>query len=113
MTLTDNNALARPDQLLEGVGSIAWQAYNAMETTKRRHFDLLEVLDNKKKNYNLSPSDNEQRLLACLLKDHDQQVKRFTEASLVLKNFDTEAHLSLFAYIGGINHATEERQVTH
>ena len=48
----DKPLLARPDDILDGVAALSWQAYNAMETTKRRHFDLLEIIDNKKKNYN-------------------------------------------------------------
>lgn len=84
-----------------------------METTKRRHFDFLEVLDNKKKNYNIDPTENDKRLLECLLQDHDEQVKRFTKASLALKDSDINAHTALFEYIGGINHASEEHRVTH
>jgi len=106
-------ALERPDELLQGVGSLAWQAYNAMETTKRRHFDFLEVLDSKKKNYNIDATEKDGLLLACLLRDHDEQVKRFTRESLILKDLDINAHTSLFAYIGGVNHATEEHRVTH
>ena len=105
--------LDRPDELLQGAGSLAWQAYNAMETTKRRHFDFLEGLDNKKKNYNIDPTQYDTRLLACLLQDHDEQVKRFTKESKALKEADVSAHTGLFKYIGGINQATEEHRVTH
>lgn len=104
---------ARPDELLGGVAALAWQAYNAMEATKRRHFELLEILDLKKKNYNIDPTERDRLLLACLLKDHDEQVKRFTEASLALKSQDAEAHVTLFEYIGGINQATDQHRVTH
>ena len=105
--------LDRPDEFLHDVGSLAWQAYNAMETTKRRHFDFLEVLDNKKKNYNIDPTEKDTQLLACLLKDHDEQVKRFTRESKALKEANLDAHAGLFMYISDINHATEEHHVTH
>jgi len=103
----------RPDEILDGVGAEAWQAYNAMETTKRRHFDLLEIVDNKKKNYNIDPTEADQYMLACLLKDHDEQVKRFTAASSALKQHDADAHLALFTYIGGVNTAMEDKPTTH
>jgi len=104
---------ARPDAILNSSGVELWQAYNAMESTKRRHFDLLEVLDNKKKNYNLSPSEQDKTLLANLLKDHDEQVKRFTQASMALKRRDADAHMSLFAYISIISDASNHPQVQH
>ena len=93
-------AIERPDDILAGVAGDTWQAYNAMETTKRRHYELLEILDNKKKNYNLEPSQRDQALLASLLKDHDEQVKRFTAASSALKSCDADAHMAVFVYIG-------------
>jgi len=99
-------SMARPDErpgtALEGVAADAWEAYNAMETTKRRHFALLETLDLKRRNYNLDPSAEETRLLEWLLADHDAQVRRFTAASLALKAADGEAHAALFDYIGAI-----------
>jgi len=113
LTQANKTAPDRPDDILDGIGSAAWQAYNAMETTKRRHFELLELIDNKKKNFNIDPTEYDQRLIACLLKDHDEQVKRFTSASLALKNESAEAHLALFTYIGGVNNASEARQTTH
>ena len=91
---------ARPAEVLDGAASGAWQAYNAMETTKRRHFGLLERLDLKRRNYNLDPSDEETRLLEWLLADHDAQVKRFTAASLALQAADGPAHAALFDYVG-------------
>ena len=105
--------IERPTDVLEGDAADAWQAYNAMETTKQRHFELLELLDNKKKNYNIDPTDADQRLLECLLADHDQQVKRFTAASRLLKEQSLNAHGALFEYIGAINKADSERRVTH
>ena len=103
----------RPDEILAGVAVAAWQAYNAMETTKRRHFELLEVIDNKKKNYNIDPTQRDQQLLAYLLRDHDEQVKRFTEHSMALKAEEPTAHKQLFEYIGAINSADNDSPVTH
>jgi len=108
---TVKQAIERPDTILDGVASDSWQAYNAMETTKRRHYDLLEILDNKKKNYNLDPVEREKSLLASLLKDHDEQVKRFTAASSALKASDADAHRALFGYIGVISDV--EQPVRH
>jgi len=33
--------IERPADMLEGDAADTWQAYNAMETTKQRHFELL------------------------------------------------------------------------
>jgi len=103
----------RPDEVLEGVAADAWQAFNAMETTKRRHYQLLELIDNKKKNYNLPPTDAETSRLEGLLRDHDQQVSRFTAASSVLKQSDPAAHLALFVYIGEISDVAEASPSRH
>lgn len=103
----------RPDELLAGIAADAWQAFNAMETTKRRHFEQLEVLENRKKNYNIDPSEADRQLLAGLLRDHDEQVVRFSEASLSLKQRDAAAHLALFSYIALVNQAAEKRRTTH
>jgi len=105
--------LERPSSVLEGDAAMAWQAYNAMETTKQRHFELLETLDAKKKNYNIDPTDNDKLLLDCFLADHDQQVKQFTTASRQLKEQNTAAHGTLFEYIAAINQAASDRRVTH
>lgn len=113
ITRIDKVLLDRPDGILDGVGALSWQAYNAMETTKRRHFDLLEVIDNKKKNYNIDPTAADQHMLRALLRDHDEQVKRFTSASMALKEADAAAHTALFVYIGGINSVTEASPTTH
>ncbi len=105
--------MERPDLILSGVGGDAWQAFNAMETTKRRHYELLEILDSKKKNYNLDPSDKQRAQLANLLKDHDEQVQRFTVASNELKLANAEAHLSLFQYIGAVNQLSNTSEQQH
>ncbi len=92
----------RPAELLQGEAASTWQAYNAMETTKTRHYALLEVLDNKKKNYNIDPTETDKQMLQFLLDDHSDQVKRFTEASKALKVNSPSAHSQLFDYIGVI-----------
>jgi len=79
------------------------QAYNAMETTKQRHFDFITVLEMKKKKFNINPTDADNELLADLLRDHDEQVKAFTDTAQALKSASPDAHQALFAYIGQIN----------
>lgn len=81
----------------------AMQAYNAMETTKQRHFDLLTVLETKKKKFNLDPTEKDKALLDNLLRDHDEQVKCFTRESGALKACAPDSHAVLFEYIGQIN----------
>lgn len=90
-----------------------WQAYNAMEATKHRHFDFLNYLERKKKNFNLDPTDEDNQVLGQLLKDHDEQVKLFTHQSLQLKKENPETHLALFLYIGKINELVESSPETH
>ena len=110
---SDASPDSRPAHVLDGVAADAWQAYNAMESTKQRHFGLLERLDLKKSNYGLDPSEREARLLEWLLADHDAQVRRFTAASLALKTIDAEAHTALFTYIGAIVDAGGTPPATH
>ena len=95
----------RPAELLAGVGAAAWEAFNAMQATKQRHFDLLEAIDAKQRKYNIDATRRDTQLLAHLLADHDLQVHRFTAAAALLKEQDAEAHTLLFTYIGVINHA--------
>ena len=91
----------------------AWQAYNAMETTKQRHFDFLTILENKKKNFNIDPTEQDQALLKKLLRDHDEQVSSFKEASDNLKNSDAQTHLALFKYIGELNDSIGDPRKAH
>jgi len=109
----DDGSLERPSELLDGIASDAWQAYNAMQATKQRHFDLLQAIDLKKRNYNIDPTRDDKARLKHLLADHDEQVRRFTEASLELKNADSKAHNALFVYIGAISSAAQEAETTH
>jgi len=84
-----------------------------MQTTKQRHYDLLQILENKKKKFNIDPTEKDKTLLANLLSDHDQQVKRFTSASQVLKGSDAAAHQALFVYIGQVAALSSEGEVHH
>jgi len=93
----------RPSALLDNDAADTWQAYNAMEATKLRHYTLLEIIDNKKKNYNIDPTETDKQLLQHLLDDHSAQVKRFTAASKLLKTANEAGHKQLFDYIGLIS----------
>lgn len=93
--------------------SSAWQAYNAMEATKQRHFEFLNVLERKKKNFNIDPTEEDRVLLERLLQDHDEQVKLFTLESKSLKEHSADAHQALFQYIGKINDLLVTDQNTH
>ena len=84
-----------------------------MQTTKQRHYDLLQIFENKKKKFNLDPTEKDQALLQNLLSDHDAQVKRFTVASQQLKEADAESHKILFVYIGQVASLTSEGEVRH
>lgn len=80
----------------------AWQAYNAMETTKQRHITLLSGLENRYGSLEKAQM-GETLLLDKLLRDHDAQVKRFTREMAVLKQADAAAHAALLAYMSEIN----------
>lgn len=112
-TTPTSQELARPSTILEGIAADTWQAYNAMQTTKQRHYDLLQILENKKKKFNLDPTEKDQALLKNLLSDHDAQVKRFTAASQSLKAADASAHQALFVYIGQVAALTGDGEVHH
>lgn len=99
---------ARPANVLDGEAAGAWEAYNAMQTTKQRHYDLLQIIDNKKKKFNIDATEKDIALLANLLEDHDAQVKRFTAASTSLKQTNPDAHRAVFEYIGIINQAESD-----
>lgn len=105
--------LARPSSVLDGVAADTWQAYNAMLTTKQRHYELLQILENKKKKFNIDPTDEDQVLMKNLLSDHDAQVKRFTAASQSLKADDAAAHQTLFVYIAQLASLTGDGEVHH
>lgn len=102
MTRDDTGGGTRPDDVLEGSGADAFEAFNAMQATKDRHFALLERLDAKRERYGLEPTADERVRLAGLLADHDAQVARFTRAGGALKAADADAHRALFTYVGAI-----------
>ena len=81
------------------------RCYNSMETTKRRHFDYMSLLEARQKKFNISPSTSDSALLASLLSDHDREVQAFVDSSDALKQSDPSAHQVLFEYIGRINTA--------
>jgi hypothetical protein len=80
-------------------------AHAAMETTKGRHFDFLQLLENRKKKFNLSPSELENALLKELLADHDAAVAAFRTESASLREADAEAFTALFAHIAQFEQA--------
>ena len=92
----------RPGALLDGAGADAFEAFNAMQTTKWRHFEMLERLDAKRERYGLDPTASEAARLADLLADHDAQVRRFARAGAELKAVDPDGHRRLFGYIGAV-----------
>ena len=87
---------------LDEAAAPAWQAYNAMETTKQRHITLLAGLENRYGSLEKAHA-GEALLLDKLLRDHDLQVKRFTCEMAALKNTDAAAHAALLAYMQEIN----------
>jgi len=89
----------------------AWQAYNAMETTKSRHFDLLTSLEAKYQEQGHASAE-EQALLSRLLADHDQQVGAFRHAMARLRNANPKAHETLIGYITALNSALAAFQST-
>ncbi|KAA3627000.1 MAG: hypothetical protein DWQ09_14100 [Proteobacteria bacterium] len=80
----------------------AWQAYNAMATTKQRHLDYLQRLGARYSKYG-EPTDEESSLLARLLEEHDAQVKAFLGAMNALRARDAQAHHELVSYITTLN----------
>ena len=74
-----------------------------METTKKRHFDLMLAIDKRGKKLNLKATPEEAEMLNRLLKDHDDQVEQFKLESDTLKSVNPEAHLVMFKYIGEIH----------
>jgi hypothetical protein len=92
------------DQPLPDAARQAWQAYNAMDATRQRHFLVLQGLEAKYKKYG-SASESEQALLARLLRDHDEQVARFKRAIGELARTDAAANAALIEYIGALNAA--------
>ena len=84
--------------------------YNAMETTKRRHFDYLSHLESRQTKFNLEPSQFEKEMLTRLLRDHDEQVQVFKTASQKLRQSDPQAFDALWNYINDIHNALGSSQ---
>ena len=84
--------------------------YNAMETTKRRHFDYLSHLESRRTKFNLEPSQLENEMLTQLLRDHDEQVNAFKAASQKLRQSDPKAFDALWSYVNDINNALKQFQ---
>lgn len=83
--------------------ALALRSYNAMETTKRRHFDYMTMLENKKKKFNLDATELEAEQLEHFLRDHHEEVQVFKQLCDDLKRSDGNAHKALFEYIGNLN----------
>lgn len=107
-TSDDNKSL-----VLDDASSDAWQAYNAMFDTKRQHYEFLEILENKKKKFNISPSEKDKQKLAEFLSEHDRQVKRFTQLAQELKSTNPASHLNLFKFIAQLGDGAPNQKTPH
>ena len=94
--------LRRVIEDLPAAAGEAWRAYNAMESSKKRHFDLLRGLEEKYAKYGRANAEERARL-ARLLADHDEQVGRFRSAVCELKERDPKAHSALVNYLAALN----------
>lgn len=56
-----------------------WQAYRAMQLSKRQHFEYLQQLEERYQPYG-RPSATEQQRLQTLLDTHDARVEQFRSA---------------------------------
>ncbi len=101
--LVDKQLADLLDEHTRKLAAVALGAYNAMETTKRRHFDYLSTLESKHKKFNLKATADETELLASLLQDHNQSVEYFKEQAQQLKSISPDAHSSMLMYIGRLN----------
>ncbi len=99
--------------VLDDASSDAWQAYNAMFDSKQQHYEFLEILENKKKKFNISPSENDKQKLAALLAEHDSCVKRFTQLSQELKTANPQSHLNLFKFIAQLGDGEPKQKTPH
>lgn len=99
--------------VLDDASTDAWQAYNSMFETKQQHYEFLEILENKKKKFNISPSEKDKQKLADFLKQHDEQVKHFTRLSVELKNTNPESHINLFRFIAQLGDGEPHKKTQH
>lgn len=75
-----------------------------MQTTKQRHFTLMEGLETRYRKYG-APAEAERALLQRLLQDHDEHVTRFKTSMQQLRERDPAAHNTLVALIAEVNTA--------
>lgn len=80
----------------------AWQAYRAMESTKRQHFSLLERIERSERQ-GLGRGFAEQVRLDRLLDEHDSAVTRFRALMRRLAEEDPAARDQLLAHITAHN----------
>jgi len=88
---------------LQPVYEQALRCFNSMETTKRRHFEFLSQLEDKKKRIHLEATPAEVSRLAILLADHNREVGAFKLSCQELKADNPDAHAALFEYISFVN----------
>ncbi len=88
----------------------AWEAYKAMERTKRRHLNFLKELSERHRGGGVRTMA-EGVYLERLLKEHDGQVSMFRSSMTELMQADLTAHASLIEYIKKFNETlgTEDR----
>ena len=60
-------------------------------------------METRRNKFNIKPSENENQILAQLLRDHDEQVSAFKAVSDALRNANPEAFDALWIYISEIN----------
>lgn len=104
----DGNAI-----VLDDACEPCWQAYNAMFESKQQHYEFLEVLENKQKKFNLSPSEQDKQKLAELLSDHDKRVKEFTQLVQELKSTNPASHTLLFQFIAQLGDGEPSKKTQH
>lgn len=83
---------------ISAVAARAWQAYNAIEATKQRHFTYMSGLKTRYKKYG-APSEAEKQMLDRLLKEHNAMVNAFKAQIQALRAVDAKAHDGLLDYI--------------
>lgn len=91
----------------------AWEAYNAMFESKQQHYEFLQVLENKQKKFNISPSDSDKQKLDGLLQQHDVKVREFTRLTMELKTRHPDSHKILFDFIGQLGDGEPNKKTQH
>ena len=79
-----------------------WNAFKAMEQSKRRYFSYLETLERKYEDGGMRLLAEEVRLDG-LLKEHDHQVAEFGKAVKALGAADPVAQKALIAHMTAFN----------